>query len=89
MHMHRFSKCKQKIEKGILRIGKVSPSPFAEGSEMTQWFHANCLFDQMKNPRAVKLESKDDLEGFDDLPDEDKQVIENLFQKLGERIVPL
>lgn len=81
--MSRFTKCKQKIEKGILRIGKVSPSPFAEGSELTQWFHAKCLFDQMKNPRASKLESADDLDGYDELPDTDKQLIDDLIKAMS------
>ena len=68
----------------MLRIGKISPSPFSEGAELTQWFHANCLFEQMKNPRATKLESIDDLEGLDEIPDSDKQLIQDLFQKQSE-----
>lgn len=67
----------------MLRIGKISPSPFAEGAEITQWFHANCLFEQMRNPRAIKLESLDDLDGFTELGDSDKQLIQDLFHKLG------
>ena len=36
----------------------------------------------MKNPRATKLESLDVLEGFDDLPDEEKAKVQELFDKL-------
>lgn len=54
---------------------------------MTQWFHAACLFEQMKNPRATKLEAVEDLEGLDELQDSDQQLIQDLFQKLGITVV--
>lgn len=52
---------------------------------MTNWFHTNCLFEQMKNPRAVKLESSEDLEGFDEIQAEDKELIQKLIEKRGKR----
>ena len=75
--------CKAKIAKGSLRIGKHSPSPFAEGTEMHNWFHPKCCFEQMKNPKAIKLESLDDLEGFDEIKTEDHDLIQELFDNLG------
>ena len=57
---------------------------------MTQWFHANCLFEQMKNPRATRLASVEELEGFDDLPDSDRKLIEGLMsEQEGRRFVAL
>lgn len=49
----RFKGCSEKITKGSVRIGKISPNPFDEGKEMTKWFHMECVFEQMKNPRFV------------------------------------
>ncbi|KAF3840597.1 hypothetical protein F7725_006459 [Dissostichus mawsoni] len=35
-------KCKEKIMKGIVRIGKVVPNPFSESAgEMKEWYHSN------------------------------------------------
>lgn len=82
LFINRHTKCKQKIEKGSVRIGKVSPSPFSEGSELTQWFHLKCSFDQMKNPRATKLESLEELEGLDELEGDHAAEVHKLYDAL-------
>ncbi|GFS06592.1 DNA ligase [Elysia marginata] len=77
-------KCKQKIEKGSLRIGKVTPNPFSEdGGDMKQWFHPSCIFETFVRARATtkKIEDPEDVEGFGDLKPEDKEVIKDLIEK--------
>ena len=76
-------KCKTKIEKGALRIGKVTPNPFSEdGGDMKQWFHPACIFETFVRARATtkKIEDPDDLDGFGDLKQEDKDVIKQLIE---------
>lgn len=75
-------KCKQKLEKGSLRIGKVVPNPFSDdGGDMKQWFHANCLFETFERARATtkKIEDTEDLEEFNSLTDDDKEMIKKLI----------
>jgi len=78
----KYTKCKQKIAKGLVRIGKISSSPFAEGAELTHYFHVHCVFEQMKGGRASRLESLDDLEGYDSLEEEHKKQIREFFEAL-------
>ncbi|KAK7093638.1 hypothetical protein V1264_007347 [Littorina saxatilis] len=75
-------KCKQKIEKGALRIGKVVTNPFGDdGGDMKQWFHPSCIFEMLQRARATtkKIEDPDDLEGFGDLKQEDKDSVNQLI----------
>ncbi|ESO91269.1 hypothetical protein LOTGIDRAFT_228755 [Lottia gigantea] len=76
-------KCKTKIGKGDMRIGKVVSNPFSEdGGDMKQWFHPSCIFETFVRARATtkKIEDPDDLEDFKDLKDEDKDVINQLIK---------
>ncbi|KAH3741324.1 DNA ligase 3-like isoform X2 [Dreissena polymorpha] len=76
-------KCKQKIDKGGLRIAKLVSNPFSEDAgDMKQWFHPSCIFETFVRARATtkKIEDPDDLEGFSDLQQEDKDVIVNLIK---------
>ncbi|XP_059161186.1 DNA ligase 3-like isoform X2 [Physella acuta] len=76
-------KCKTKIDKGALRLGKVTPNPFSDdGGEMKQWFHPSCLFETFVRARATtkKIEDPEDAEGFGDLEQEDKEVIKKLIE---------
>ena len=42
-------KCKQQIEKGVARIGKVAPNPFSDdGGDMKVWYHVKCMFETFK-----------------------------------------
>ena len=44
-------KCKQQIEKGVARIGKVAPNPFSDdGGDMKVWYHVKCMFETFKVP---------------------------------------
>ncbi|XP_076017351.1 DNA ligase 3 [Genypterus blacodes] len=71
-------KCKDKIQKGVVRIGKVVPNPFSESAgEMKEWHHVKCIFEKLERARATtkKIEDITDLEGWEELQDEDKELI--------------
>nr|XP_061801788.1 DNA ligase 3-like isoform X1 [Nerophis lumbriciformis] len=71
-------KCKDKIAKGVTRIGKVVPNPFSESAgEMKEWYHVKCMFEKLERARATtkKIEDITDLEGWEELQDEDKELI--------------
>ncbi|KAF7655900.1 hypothetical protein LDENG_00048330 [Lucifuga dentata] len=71
-------KCKDKIQKGVVRIGKVVPNPFSESAgEMKEWYHVKCMFEKLERARATtkKIEDITDLEGWEELQDEDKDLI--------------
>ncbi|KAK3581407.1 hypothetical protein CHS0354_016266 [Potamilus streckersoni] len=77
-------KCKVKIDKGSLRVGKVVPNPFSdEGGDMKNWYHPSCIFETFKRARATtkKIEDSEDLEGFADLENEDKDLIKKLIEE--------
>ncbi|XP_068567763.1 DNA ligase 3 [Cebidichthys violaceus] len=71
-------KCKDKIPKEVVRIGKVVPNPFSESAgEMKEWYHAKCIFEKLERARATtkKIEDITDLEGWEELQDQDKEII--------------
>lgn len=71
-------KCKDKIVKGIVRIGKIVPNPFSESAgEMKEWYHVKCIFEKLERARATtkKIEDLTELEGWEELQDEDKDLI--------------
>eukprot|EP00823_Brevimastigomonas_motovehiculus_P004585 TRINITY_DN304_c0_g4_i1.p1 TRINITY_DN304_c0_g4~~TRINITY_DN304_c0_g4_i1.p1 ORF type:complete len:370 (-),score=142.66 TRINITY_DN304_c0_g4_i1:232-1290(-) len=77
--------CKGAIEKGSMRVGIVRANPFHEGT-MTNWYHPKCCFATVSRMRegTKRLESKDQLEGYDGLKDADKKTIDELFSGAGE-----
>lgn len=71
-------KCKDKIPKEVVRIGKIVPNPFSESAgEMKEWYHVKCIFEKLERARATtkKIEDITDLEGWEELEDQDKEVI--------------
>uniref|UniRef100_A0A8D3CX62 DNA ligase n=1 Tax=Scophthalmus maximus TaxID=52904 RepID=A0A8D3CX62_SCOMX len=71
-------KCKDKIQKSVVRIGKVVPNPFSESAgEMKEWYHVKCIFEKLERARATtkKIEDITDLEGWEELQDEDKELV--------------
>lgn len=77
-------KCKSKIDKGGLRIGKVVSNPFSdEGGDMKQWYHPSCMFETFKRARATtkKIEEPEDMEGFGDLQQEDKDSLNKMIDE--------
>lgn len=76
-------KCKNKIEKAALRIGKVVANPFSDdGGDMKLWYHPNCIFETFLRARATTkiIEEAEDLEGFADLKKEDKDLVNNIIK---------
>lgn len=76
-------KCKGVIDAGSVRIGKITPNPFdSDGSDMTTWYHHDCIFNALSRAKAStkKIESTADLEGFDDLGEDDQQLVEALIE---------
>ncbi|XP_033724639.1 LOW QUALITY PROTEIN: DNA ligase 3-like [Pecten maximus] len=75
--------CKTKIEKGSLRIGKVTANPFGGDGDMKQWYHPSCIFNTFKRARATtkKIEEPDDVEGFSEILQEDKDEINKLIKE--------
>ncbi|KAF1651150.1 DNA ligase 3, partial [Aptenodytes patagonicus] len=71
-------KCKEKIVKGMVRIGKIVPNPFTEsGGDMKEWYHVKCMFEKLEKARATtkKIEDITDLEGWEELQDGEKELI--------------
>ncbi|KAL6074134.1 hypothetical protein STEG23_025617 [Scotinomys teguina] len=71
-------KCKEKIVKGVCRIGKVVPNPFSEsGGDMKEWYHIKCMFEKLERARATtkKIEDLTELEGWEELEDTEKEQI--------------
>ncbi|XP_052447847.1 DNA ligase 3 [Carassius gibelio] len=71
-------KCKDKIMKGLVRIGKIVPNPFSESAgEMKEWYHVKCIFEKLEKARATtkKIDDITELEGWEELQDEDKLLI--------------
>lgn len=82
-------KCKEKIGKGLARIGKVVPNPFSESAgEMKEWYHIKCIFEKLERARATtkKIEDITDLEGWEELQDEDKELINKCVADLLTKI---
>ena len=75
-------KCKQKLPKGEMRIAKVVANFFHDGEGvMKQYHHPKCMFETFIKARATTkiIEGPDDLEGFAELKDEDKDAIKALI----------
>ncbi|TRY62399.1 hypothetical protein DNTS_031814 [Danionella cerebrum] len=79
-------KCKDKIMKGMVRIGKIVPNPFSESAgEMKEWYHVKCIFEKLERARATtkKIEDLTELEGWEELQDEDKDLIKKHVSELA------
>lgn len=75
-------KCKQKLNKGELRIAKITANFFHEGEGvMKQYHHPKCMFETFVRARSTTkiIEGPDDLEGFVELKDEDKDALKALI----------
>lgn len=83
--MAKCKLCKEKCEKGTLRLGKVAANPFSSGDTMKLWYHTDCLFESFKRARATtkKIEDpEEDLENWADVEDEDRKKILGLVEEL-------
>ncbi|NXM68488.1 DNLI3 ligase, partial [Serilophus lunatus] len=81
-------KCKEKIVKGMCRIGKIVPNPFTEsGGDMKEWYHVKCMFEKLDKARATtkKIEDITDLEGWEELQDEEKELINKYISEANSK----
>ncbi|KAK2503814.1 hypothetical protein MC885_012390 [Smutsia gigantea] len=81
-------KCKEKIVKGVCRIGKVVPNPFSEsGGDMKEWYHIKCMFEKLERARATtkKIEDLTELEGWEELEDNEKEQINQHIADLSSK----
>uniref|UniRef100_F6Z344 DNA ligase n=1 Tax=Equus caballus TaxID=9796 RepID=F6Z344_HORSE len=81
-------KCKEKIVKGVCRIGKVVPNPFSEsGGDMKEWYHIKCMFEKLERARATtkKIEDITELEGWEELEDNEKEQISQHIADLSSK----
>ncbi|XP_006832383.1 PREDICTED: DNA ligase 3 [Chrysochloris asiatica] len=81
-------KCKEKIVKGVCRIGKVVPNPFSEsGGDMKEWYHIKCMFEKLERARATtkKIEDLTELEGWEELEDNEKEQITQHISDLSSK----
>ncbi|KAM9210470.1 DNA ligase 3 isoform 1-T1 [Dugong dugon] len=81
-------KCKEKIVKGVCRIGKVVPNPFSEsGGDMKEWYHIKCMFEKLERARATtkKIEDLTELEGWEELEDNEKEQITQYIADLSSK----
>ncbi|NP_001082183.1 ligase III, DNA, ATP-dependent L homeolog [Xenopus laevis] len=79
-------KCKEKIGKGLVRIGKIVPNPFSESAgDMKEWYHIKCMFEKLERARATtkKIDDLTDLEGWQELQDCDKELINQHVTELA------
>ncbi|KAM8974952.1 DNA ligase 3 [Pelodytes ibericus] len=79
-------KCKEKIGKGLVRIGKVVPNPFSESAgDMKEWYHAKCIFEKLERARATtkKIEDLTELEGWQELQDPERDLITQHIKELA------
>ncbi|XP_071841382.1 DNA ligase 3-like isoform X2 [Apostichopus japonicus] len=89
MGTSKCKKCKQGIEKKSPRIAKLVPNPFSdEGGDMKQYFHIGCIFESFVRARATtkKIEDPSDLEGFENMEEEEKKTIRKHIDQLASKI---
>ncbi|XP_068124700.1 DNA ligase 3 isoform X2 [Hyperolius riggenbachi] len=82
-------KCKEKIAKGLVRIGKVVPNPFSESAgDMKEWYHAKCMFEKLERARATtkKIDDLTELEGWQELQDPEKELINQYVKELAAKV---
>ncbi|XP_040280730.1 DNA ligase 3 [Bufo bufo] len=79
-------KCKEKIGKGLVRIGKIVPNPFSESAgDMKEWYHIKCMFEKLERARATtkKIDDLTELEGWQELQDPEKDLINQHVKELA------
>lgn len=79
-------KCKEKIAKGLVRIGKIVPNPFSESAgDMKEWYHVKCMFEKLERARATtkKIDDLTELEGWQELQDPEKDLINQHVKEMA------
>ncbi|XP_067866287.1 DNA ligase 3 isoform X2 [Heterodontus francisci] len=78
-------KCREKLTKGQVRIGRIVPNPFSEAAEMKEWYHIKCMFDKLERARlsTKKIDDLTDLEGYEELQDAERDLINQHIKELA------
>ncbi|XP_051891756.1 DNA ligase 3 [Pristis pectinata] len=78
-------KCREKLPKGSVRIGRIVPNPFSEGAEMKEWYHIKCMFEKLERARlsTKKIDDLTDLEGYEELQDPERDLINQHIKELA------
>ncbi|XP_020369051.2 DNA ligase 3 isoform X1 [Rhincodon typus] len=78
-------KCREKLPKGLVRIGRIMPNPFSEGAEMKEWYHIKCMFEKLERARlsTKKIDDLTDLEGYEELQDAERDLINQHIKELA------
>lgn len=63
------------FQAGSLRIAKVNPNNLFGSGPIKQWYHVDCFFDLKKTKTSKILSSADDVDGWDLLSKEDKDLV--------------
>ncbi|KAK6021098.1 Poly(ADP-ribose) polymerase and DNA-Ligase Zn-finger region [Ostertagia ostertagi] len=86
-------KCKLQLPKGEVRLAKITPNPFVQREEgpppdMKMYYHPHCLFEMFFKARANTkvIEGVEDIEGWDDVKEEDKEPILKFIDELNELV---
>jgi len=76
-------KCKKKIEKGEVRIAKITANPFNDEGDMKNYHHPACIFETFAKARATTkiVEDPGDLEGWAEINQPDKDIILALLRE--------
>lgn len=77
-------KCREKLPKGSVRIGRIMPNPFSEGTDMKEWYHIKCMFEKLERARlsTKKIDDLTDLEGYLELQDPERDLINQHIKEL-------
>ena len=81
-------RCKKSIEKLTLRIAKCTPDFFNGGEgELKRYYHVECIFEQFARarPTTKKVENSGDIDGFDQLGDQDQELINKCIQSMHKK----
>ncbi|XP_069767007.1 DNA ligase 3 isoform X2 [Narcine bancroftii] len=78
-------KCREKLPKGSVRLGRIVPNPFSEGAEMKEWYHIKCMFEKLERARlsTKKIDDITDLEGHEELQDPERDLINQHIKELA------
>ena len=82
----QMTKCKQTIDKGLLRIAKIVKNPFHDEGDMKQYHHPQCLFDAFKRAKSTTkvIDDPGDIEGWQNVTPEDKSTVLKMIKDLSE-----
>lgn len=81
----KCKKCKCPIDKDAVRIAKLMSNPFGDG-KMKAWHHIECLFDIFAKQRASTKridDPEEDIDGWNDLNDDDQKIIIDKIEEFG------